>query len=107
MEICDEGYKCLTKKNDYIDEIGYLLDEQWRIKKSLTKLISNNQIDEIYDIGKKNGAIGGKLLGAGGGGFMLFIAAPEDHEKIKKALSKQMFVPFNFDFDGSKIIYHS
>ena len=107
MEICSEGYKCLTKKNDIISEIGRLLDEQWRIKKSLTKLISNNYIDEIYDVGKKNGAIGGQLLGAGGGGFMLFIAAPEDHEKIKKALSKQMFVPFNFDFDGSKVIYHS
>lgn len=107
MAICDEGYKCLSQNYNYISEIGRLLDEQWKIKKNLTKLISNNHIDEIYEIGKQNGAIGGKLLGAGGGGFMLFIAEPKDHLKIKKALSEKMFVPFKFDFDGSKIIYHA
>ena len=68
-------------------------------------MISNKHIDEIYEIGKKNGALGGKLLGAGGGGFMIFVAPPELHNKIKNALPKQMFVPFNFDFIGSKIIY--
>ena len=107
LAICDEGYNCLSNNSNFLSEIGRLLDEQWKIKRQLTKLISNNYIDEIYEIGKKNGAIGGKLLGAGGGGFMLFLAAPSDHNRIKKALSKKMFVPFEFDFDGSKIIYHS
>lgn len=105
MEICDEGYNCLSKKSNSISDIGRLLVEQWNIKKNLTKLISNKHIDEIYEIGKKNGALGGKLLGAGGGGFMIFVAPPELHSKIKNALPKQMFVPFNFDFIGSKIIY--
>ena len=61
----------------------------------------------FYELGKKNGAIGGKLLGAGGGGFMLFIAPPDCHSRIIKALPKQMFVPFKLDFEGSKIVYHS
>ncbi|MDA9816104.1 kinase [Alphaproteobacteria bacterium] len=107
MAICDEGYKCLSQNYYYIAEIGRLLDEQWKIKKNLTKLISNSRIDEIYEIGKLNGAMGGKLLGAGGGGFMLFIADPKYHLEIKRALSEKMFVPFKFDFDGSKIIYQS
>ena len=107
MAICDDGYKCLSNNQSHISEIGYLLDQQWRIKKNLTKLISNNHIDEIYELGKKNGAIGGKLLGAGGGGFMLFIAPPDCHSRIIKALPKQMFVPFKLDFEGSKIVYHS
>ena len=90
-----------------IDEFGSMLNSQWRIKKSLSSRITNSKLDEIYDTGIKNGAIGGKILGAGGGGFMLFYAKKEKHQKIIESLSSKLFVPFRFDNSGSKIIYYS
>jgi D-glycero-alpha-D-manno-heptose-7-phosphate kinase len=86
-------------------QVGKLLDDQWRIKRKLTDLISNNQIDEIYVKGMESGAIGGKLLGAGSGGFMLFFAPPNKHEAIRAALGDKLFVPFRFENTGSKIVY--
>jgi D-glycero-alpha-D-manno-heptose-7-phosphate kinase len=64
------------------------------------------EIDEMYEIAIKNGAIGGKLLGAGGGGFIVFYVEPENQLKVKKALKKYLYVQFNFDFDGSRIIVY-
>lgn len=87
-----------------INEFGLLLDEAWQIKKKLSKRISNNKIDQIYDCAKKNGALGGKILGAGGGGFLLLYAEKKNHEKLKKSLKKYLNVPFNFSKEGSKII---
>ena len=81
-----------------------MLYEAWQIKKKLSKRISNNKIDEIYDCAKKNGALGGKILGAGGGGFLLLYAEKKNHEKLKKSLKKYLNVPFNFSKEGSKII---
>ena len=107
VEICDEGKKVFENSNNYIEELGRLLSEQWLIKKSLTNLITNAEIDEMYDIGMKNGALGGKLLGAGGGGFLLFLAKPESHSRIINALKKKFFVPIKFSYEGSKIIYNS
>ena len=69
--------------------------------------ISNPGIDEIYETGIKNGALGGKLLGAGGGGFMLFYANKKDQAKIVDSLSRKLFVTFRFENTGSKIIYYS
>ena len=73
----------------------------------LGKYISNPAIDDIYNTAINAGAIGGKLLGAGGGGFMLFYAKKENHEKIKKSLNKKLIVPFRFEKTGSQIIYFS
>jgi D-glycero-alpha-D-manno-heptose-7-phosphate kinase len=73
----------------------------------LTSKITNPAIDEIYNVGIKAGAIGGKLLGAGGGGFMLFYAPQVQHETIKDKLKDKLFVPFRFDNTGSKIVYFS
>lgn len=87
-----------------LDEFGKLLHETWLLKRSLTSLISNDSIDEIYATAIKNGAIGGKLLGAGGGGFMLFFAPPERHSAIKMALRNLLYVPFEFDEHGSQVI---
>ena len=106
-ELCEESISILSKQNSSIDEFGSLLNDQWEIKRNMTPITSTRLIDEIYETGIKNGAIGGKLLGAGGGGFMLFYAKKEYHRKIKEALNKKMFVPFNFENTGSKIIYHS
>jgi len=84
-----------------------MLNAQWKIKKSLSYRITNPKLDEIYNTGINNGAIGGKILGAGGGGFMLFYAKKETHQKIIESLSSKLFVPFRFDNSGSKIIYYS
>ena len=75
--------------------------------KSLTDKISNREIDDIYAAGINAGALGGKLLGAGGGGFMLFYVPLDKQEKVKSILRSKLFVPFRFEYTGSKIIYYS
>ena len=107
MEISREGIKCLTNSKVSLDEFGKLLNEQWEIKRNLTDKISNKHINEIYEAGISAGALGGKLLGAGGGGFMLFYVPKNKQEKVKTALKKKLFVPFRFEYTGSKIIYYS
>jgi len=105
--LCDQAFSYLTNPSVSLDEFGKLLNEQWRIKRALTSQISNPKIDEIYESGLKHGALGGKLLGAGGGGFMLFYAPSSHHAAIQAALNRKMFVPFRFEFTGSKIVYFS
>jgi D-glycero-alpha-D-manno-heptose-7-phosphate kinase len=102
-----EALRILTNESLEIDDFGRLLAEQWKIKRSMTSKISNPGIDEIYETGIKNGALGGKLLGAGGGGFMLFYAKKKDQAKIVDSLSRKLFVTFRFENTGSKIIYYS
>ncbi len=101
-----EGLSILTNDNSSLDEFGFLLNDAWKMKSSLSKDITNSGIDDIYDIAIKNGAIGGKILGAGGGGFILFFAKPEYQNKIKKALSGLTFVPFKFENSGSKVVLY-
>lgn len=105
QKMVDESIKILSGSNG-IDDFGKLLHESWNIKRSLSKNISPCFIDEIYEKGINAGAIGGKLLGAGGGGFMLFFAKPEDHPKILDALSDLLAVPFEFEESGSQIIFY-
>ena len=88
-------------------EIGRLLDLQWQIKRRLSTLIATPAITDIYETGMRAGAYGAKLLGAGGGGFMLFVAPPEGHAAIRAALKRLLFVPFRFEMGGSQIIYYS
>jgi D-glycero-alpha-D-manno-heptose-7-phosphate kinase len=107
MNLSHHALSILNNPNESVDEFGKLLSNHWSIKRGLTKQISNPKIDEIYEIGLKNGALGGKLLGAGGGGFMLFYARKEMHPVIQSALGASMFVPFRFEFTGSKIVYFS
>jgi D-glycero-alpha-D-manno-heptose-7-phosphate kinase len=107
VNIVEEAYNVLRSKNGSINDLGKLLDEQWKIKRALTAKITNDYIDEIYNVGRKAGALGGKLLGAGGGGFMLFYADPKYHKTIKNKLKKLTCVPFRFDNTGSQIVYHS
>lgn len=107
MGICDEGLKRLTDSKQSLDEFGKLLDKQWKIKRSLTDQITNKDIDAIYAAGMAAGALGGKLLGAGGGGFMLFYVPKEKQIAVKEVLKSKLFVPFRFEFTGSKIIYYS
>ena len=107
LDICDEGIKCLINPESSLDEFGELLNEQWKIKRNITEMITNKEIDEIYTTGLNAGALGGKLLGAGGGGFILFYVPINKQKSVKSALKSKLFVPFRFDFTGSKIIYYS
>ena len=87
------------------DDFGRLLDHTWNLKRTLSKAISNSSIDELYNKAKENGALGGKLLGAGGGGFLLLYVPFEKQEQFKEKMSMLNFVDFNFEKDGTKIIY--
>jgi len=104
-EMVDEAINILNGNNG-MEDFGKLLEEEWKLKKSLSKKVSNSFIDHLFEIAKKNGAIGGKVLGAGGGGFVLFVVHPEDRESLKEALNFLLHVPFRFDTIGSQIIYY-
>jgi len=86
---------------------GNLLHESWQLKRGLSDLITNPHIDEIYEAARSAGALGGKLLGAGGGGFILIYADPSAHKKIKERLGKLLYVPIRFEEKGSQIIHQS
>jgi len=88
-----------------ITEFGRLLDASWRLKRGLTHQVSTSHIDSIYDRALQSGAIGGKLLGAGGGGFMLLFAEPDRHPALKQALGELLSVPFRFETRGSHILF--
>ena len=91
--------------SDNIYRFASLLNDQWMIKKEMEESISNSDIDDIYKKGIKAGAVGGKLLGAGGGGFILFLTPPERHEHVRNALQLKE-VPVDFEHLGSQMIYH-
>ena len=99
-----EGEKILVSGND-LDDFGKLLDYTWKLKRTLSDRISTNEIDELYDSAKKAGAIGGKILGAGSGGFMLLYVPEEKQEKVKKIFEPSRIIPFEFEDDGTKLIY--
>jgi len=101
-EMVDKSLEILKSNN--LDDFGRLLDESWRKKKELSKEVSNKVIDDIYEEGKKCGALGGKISGAGGGGFLFFYVPEEKQPKLKEALSGLTHVPFNFEAEGSKVI---
>ncbi|MCZ6680327.1 MAG: GHMP kinase [Candidatus Poribacteria bacterium] len=89
-----------------LDEFGSLLHQGWKLKQHLASTISNPRLNEIYDAAFNAGALGGKLLGAGGGGFFLFYAPPETHDDIRVALHHLQEFPFNLERDGSKVIFN-
>ena len=105
-EMVEEGANLLDQKINPVKEFGELLHEGWLLKKRLADTITNSEINEIYEKGLNAGAYGGKLLGAGGGGFLLFIAPKEKHFIIKEALPNLVHVSFKFDNDGSKVIVY-
>ena len=102
----DSAVDVLLDKNAPLRELGELLHESWRLKRELADSVSNNQIDEIYEAGRDAGAIGGKLLGAGGGGFMVFLVEPEKREQVRERLKNLIHVNVGFDNDGSKIVLY-
>jgi len=102
--LVDEVQKLLVSNSD-LNEFGRLLDYTWKLKRGITADISNNDIDFLYKKAMDAGATGGKLLGAGGGGFLLFYVEPEYQENVRKALEDLIYVPFEFENEGTKIMY--
>ena len=100
----DEAINILQNSKN-IDTFGELLHEGWMEKKSLGTEISTAAIDSIYDLAKSSGAIGGKLIGAGGGGFLLLFAKPEAQNDIRSSLKGLTEIPFKFEEKGSTIIF--
>lgn len=105
-DLVDDAYEILINPMRKLNEFGELLNHTWELKKSLSSKVSNSEIDEMYKKALKAGAIGGKLLGAGGGGFMAFYVEKNNQPKVLGALKEYLHIPFNFDFDGSKIIVY-
>ena len=105
--LVDSAVDILNDDIDGYDDFGKLLHETWLLKKSLSEKVSSSQIDDIYLQGMSAGALGGKILGAGGGGFILFYIDPEKQEALKSALSELLHVPFRFDTLGSQVIYYA
>ena len=87
-----------------LSDFGSLLDEEWRLKKTLSPLISNSRIDEMYEIATKNGAIGGKITGAGSGGFLLLFVPEKYQNQVREKLKDYLWVPFQFEDKGSVIL---
>jgi len=92
--------------NGNLDDFGRFLHQNWLLKQKLASGISNSAIEEAYNTGLKNGALGGKLLGAGGGGFIIFYCPQENQERLMKGLKGMRMFPFGFDTEGSKVIYY-
>lgn len=105
-QMVDAAVGVLNNHRDSFDDFGKLLNQNWELKRSLTSKISTPEVDQIYQTALAAGATGGKLLGAGGGGFILFFVRPEYQPKVKEALKKLLYVPFYFENLGSQIIYY-
>lgn len=106
-DLVDEAEKILVDEAGNLDEFGRLLDDAWGLKKQTGEGVSTLCIDELYEKGIKAGAIGGKLLGAGGGGFLLFYAEPAAHNRIKEAMEDLLYIPFQFEDGGTSVIYYA
>jgi D-glycero-alpha-D-manno-heptose-7-phosphate kinase len=102
----NEGFSVLQDRRRPMTELGKLLHEAWRLKKELAAPVSNPAIDGIYSAALEAGAVGGKLLGAGGGGFMLLVADPVYHERIRERLKSLTEVSFRIGSSGSKIVVY-
>jgi D-glycero-alpha-D-manno-heptose-7-phosphate kinase len=105
-EMVDEGISILSNSSAPISEFGKLLHQAWKNKRSLSSKVSNSEINDLYESAIRAGAEGGKVLGAGGGGFILFFVKPEKQIRVKRALSKLTLVPFKFESSGSQVVLY-
>ncbi|MEE9304122.1 MAG: hypothetical protein V3U84_10090 [Thiotrichaceae bacterium] len=104
-EMVNEGISILHGKQD-IAEFGKLLNEAWQVKQKFSDKVSNTYVTEMYNLGISAGAIGGKILGAGGGGFMMLFVPPDLQKQVREKLNNFIHVPFKFEFSGSQIIFY-
>lgn len=106
-ELVDEAEAILTDKNRNLDDFGRQLDVTWRLKKGTGGAISTGSIDELYEKGMAAGALGGKLLGVGGGGFLVFYVQPEKQDAVRWAMRDLMYIPFEFEDGGTRVIHYT
>jgi len=106
MSMVDEAMAILASPDRPIAELGKLLSEGWMLKRDLAASVSNGTIDDIYDKAIAAGALGGKLLGAGGGGFILFLVAPDRQAQLRKALDRLIEVGFEVEGSGSRVVVY-
>lgn len=107
LKLVDEAQDVLEHGNRDLDDFGRLLDKTWRLKCQTGGTITTGSIDELYEKGLQAGALGGKLLGAGGGGFLLFYVQPEKQANVRAALCDLLEVPFKFENGGTRVVYYS
>lgn len=105
--LVDEAERTVTDKKINIDEFGRLLDHTWKLKRQTGSAVSTDSIDYLYKKGIEAGALGGKLLGAGGGGFLVFYVQPEYQESVKRAMSDLLYIPFEFETGGTRVIHYT
>ena len=106
LSLVDDAEEVLTSKCD-LNEFGRLLDYTWKLKRGITSKVSTDSIDAVYEKAIKAGATGGKLLGAGGGGFLLFYVEPEKQKKVHEVLKDFLYVPFEFETGGTRVIHYT
>ena len=104
QQFAAQATRILQDRRASLAEIGKLLHELWLLKREIADDVSSSTIDEIYDAAHSAGALGGKILGAGGGGFMILFANQGDHQRIRERLKGLVVVPIDIDFDGSKVV---
>jgi D-glycero-alpha-D-manno-heptose-7-phosphate kinase len=107
LDLVDDAEDVLTNKERDLDDFGRLLDRTWQLKKQTGSAVSSSNIDARYQKGLGAGALGGKLLGAGGGGFLVFYVQPEKRESLKAAMHDLLYVPFHFEDGGTRVLYYS
>ncbi len=105
--LVDDAEKILEDKQSNLDDFGRLLDTTWRLKRQTGGAITTHSIDALYERGIAAGALGGKLLGAGGGGFLVFYVQPEKQAEVKKAMNNLLYVPFQFEDGGTQVIHYT
>ena len=107
LALVDDAERVLEDKNADLDDFGRLLDKSWRLKKQTGNKVSTGSIDELYEKALRAGALGGKLLGAGGGGFLLFYVPQDKQKAVLEAMSGLMHVPFEFENGGTRVIHYT
>lgn len=107
LDLVNEAESVLTNKRVSLDRFGELLDVTWKLKRGIGSKVSTESIDDLYKTARRAGALGGKLLGAGGGGFLLFYVPEDAKEHVQKELNSLMFVPFAFEEGGTQVIHYS
>ena len=107
LSLVDDAERILVDKHSDLDDFGRLLDVTWKLKRKTGSAVSTTNIDELYTKGIKAGALGGKLLGAGGGGFLIFYVQKEYQEKVREAMKDLMYIPFMFEDGGTRVIHYT
>lgn len=107
LSLVDVAEKILVDDKTDLDEFGRLLDHTWQLKRQTGAKISTDSIDALYEAGRKSGALGGKLLGAGGGGFLLFYVPLDKQEEVRKTMKNLLYVPVEFENDGTRVIHYT